>query len=189
MNRQNLFIITMIIIIGAVLFIGFKPSSMQGEGQAKLFVKRVIDGDTIVLSDDTKVRLIGVDTPELHYSEKLLKDSRRSGKDVKTIQRLGSRAKEFTKEMCLNKAVSLQYDVEKRDRYGRTLAYVYLEDGTFLNAEIIKAGYAQIMTIPPNVKYADLFLSLEQEARKESKGLWRDGAIQTSTVTLDKRYL
>jgi len=184
MNRQNLFIISIIIIVGAVLFLGLKPPSTYGtkagiphdDQLPKLYVRRIVDGDTIVLSDGTKVRLIGVDTPEIHNSEKLLKDSRRSGRDIRTIQRMGSRAKEFTKRKCLGKAVRLEYDVERKDRYGRTLAYVRLEDGALLNAEIIRSGYGRLMTIPPNVKYADLFLNLEREARKGSKGLWGDVA-------------
>ena len=68
----------------------------------------------------------------------------------------------------------MEHDAEKKDRYGRTLAYVYLEDGTFLNAEIVKEGYARIATFPPNVKYAELFLGLEQEARRNNRGLWKE---------------
>jgi len=127
----------------------------------------------VALSNGSRVRLIGIDTPECHYSRKLLRDSRRNGKDIATITKLGSRAREFTKSLCLGKAVSLEYDVERRDRYGGTLAYLYLDDGRFVNAEIVKAGYAQPMTVPPNVKHADLFLNLEREARREGRGLWK----------------
>jgi micrococcal nuclease len=63
-------------------------------------------------------------------------------------------------------------DVEARDKYGRFLAYVYLPDGTMFNALLVKEGYAQIMTIPPNVKYQDLFLKLQREAREQGKELW-----------------
>lgn len=136
-------------------------------------VTRVIDGDTIVLSDGRKVRLIGVDTPEVYYSEKLVNDSKRSGQDIKTIQGLGRRASEFTKKLCLGKKVRLEYDVDRKDRYKRTLAYVYLEDGTFLNGKIIQEGFAQVMTVVPNVKHADLFLKLQKEARDSNKGLWK----------------
>jgi micrococcal nuclease len=136
------------------------------------YVARVVDGDTLKLSTAGKVRLIGVDTPELHYSDKLLRDSRKSGKDIKAIQALGANAFEFTKKLCLNKRVRLEYDVVKRDRYGRTLAYVYLEDGTFVNAKIIEDGYGQIMTIPPNVRHAEYFRKLESEAREGKRGLW-----------------
>ena len=118
--------------------------------------------------------MIGVDTPELHYSEKLLRDSKRSGQDIKTIQSLGRKASDFAKKLCAGKRVRLEYDVERKDRYGRTLAYVYLEDGVFVNAELMKEGYAQVMTIPPNVKYSDLFTKLQREAREAKRGLWKD---------------
>ena len=71
--------------------------------------------------------------------------------------------------------VRLEYDISRKDRYGRTLAYVYLKDSTFINAEMVKHGYAMVMTVPPNVKYADLFLKLQKEARENNRGLWRKG--------------
>jgi len=67
-----------------------------------------------------------------------------------------------------------EFDVEKKDRYERLLAYVYLKDGTFLNAEIVKQGYASLMTYPPNVKYADDFVKLYREARENNRGLWKE---------------
>ncbi len=139
-----------------------------------VFVKRVVDGDTIVLSDKTRVRLIGIDTPELHFSRKLLRDSKRSGRDTASIQKMGELAMEFTQSLCLGKKVRLEYDVERQDRYGRTLAYVWLDDGTFANAEIVKSGYASVMTVPPNVKYADLFVMSAAEAREKKRGLWKE---------------
>ena len=67
----------------------------------------------------------------------------------------------------------LEFDVEKRDKYGRLLAYVFISNGQlFLNAEIIKQGYAEVMIIPPNLKYADYFQGLYQEARENKRGLW-----------------
>jgi len=141
---------------------------------ADITVSRVIDGDTLKLESGERVRLIGIDTPEMHESDKLYRDSQRTGQDVRTIQALGRRAYEVTKKLVEGKRVSLEFDVEKYDKYGRLLAYVYLnKDGTFVNAEIIKQGYASLMTIPPNVKYADLFSKLYQEARKNKRGLWK----------------
>lgn len=137
------------------------------------YVTRVVDGDTLRLSSGEKVRLIGVDTPEVYYSDKLLMDSKRRGADIKMTQSLGAKASRFTKDLCLNKRVRLEYDIERYDRYGRVLAYVYLEDGTFVNAKIIEEGYGQIMTIPPNVRHADHFRRLEREARDGNKGLWK----------------
>ena len=138
-----------------------------------ILVTRVVDGDTLKLENGERVRLIGIDTPEMHESQKLYRDSARTKQDTSTIQKLGRRAYEFTKNLVEGKRVSLEFDVEKHDRYGRLLAYVYLKDGTFVNAKIVEEGYASLMTFPPNVKYADLFLKLLQEARNSRKGLWK----------------
>jgi len=137
-------------------------------------VTKVVDGDTINLSDGRKVRLIGVDTPEVGYSKKLLRDSKKSGQSIKTIQALGRKASDFAKKLYAGKRVRLEYDVEGKDRYGRTLAYVYLNNGLFVNAELIKEGYAQVMTVTPNVKFSDYFLKLQKEAREAKRGLWKD---------------
>jgi micrococcal nuclease len=138
------------------------------------FVSRAIDGDTIKLSNGDHVRLIGIDTPESRHNSKLERDSKRSRKDVDSIIKMGKEASNFTRELVQGKKVRLEFDIEKRDRYGRLLAYVYLEDGTFVNARIIAEGYAQVMTIAPNVKFAETFLKLEREARRKGNGLWKD---------------
>lgn len=139
-----------------------------------ILVKRAVDGDTLVLESGERVRLIGIDTPEMHESSKLYRDSQRSKQDVKTIKEMGRRAYEFTKNLVEGKRVRLEFDVEKYDKYDRLLVYVYLKDGTFVNAEIIKQGYASLMTFPPNVKYADLFRQLYREAYENKRGLWAD---------------
>jgi micrococcal nuclease len=82
--------------------------------------------------------------------------------------------KEYLTELIIGKSVKLLSDIDSLDQYGRTLSYVYLEDGTFINAELVKNGYAMIMTVPPNVKYADLFLELQIEARENNRGLWKE---------------
>ncbi|MFH1640524.1 MAG: thermonuclease family protein [Candidatus Omnitrophota bacterium] len=137
-----------------------------------VYVKRVIDGDTIELEDGERVRLIGIDTPEIHESYKMERDIRRTGQNKRIIMELGRRSYLFTKNLVEGKRVSLEFDVEKRDRYKRLLAYVYLKDGTFVNAEIVRAGYASLLTFPPNVKYVDLFTKLYREARERRLGLW-----------------
>jgi micrococcal nuclease len=141
---------------------------------SNILVKRAVDGDTLVLENGERVRLIGIDTPEMHESNKLYKDSRRTGEDVTTIQKLGRKSYEFTKGLVEGKRVSLEFDVERHDKYGRLLAYIYLKDGTFVNAEIVKQGYASLMTIPPNTKYTDLFQKLYREARESRRGLWSE---------------
>jgi micrococcal nuclease len=141
---------------------------------AAILVERAVDGDTLKLVNGERVRLIGIDTPEVHESEKLYRDSRKSGQDVKTIQAMGRRSAAFTKGLVEGKTVRLEFDVEKRDKYKRLLAYVYLPDGTFVNAEIVKQGYASLMTYPPNVKHAEEFLKLYRQARDSKLGLWKD---------------
>jgi micrococcal nuclease len=122
-------------------------------------VKRVVDGDTLLLANDEWVRLIGVDTPETKHPQK-------------PIERFGKEASLFTKEMVEGKEVRLEYDWQRRDKYNRLLAYVYLSDGTFLNAEIIKQGYGFAYTKYP-FKYLEDFREYEREARENKKGLWK----------------
>ena len=179
--KKELKLIQMVVLAAAVvLYAGVKLISLPAkrptvDTRTKMaFVARAVDGDTLKLSDGRRVRLIGVDTPELHYSEKLLRDSQRTHKDLKAIQALGKKAADFTRQLCEGKPVRLEFDVRKSDRYGRSLAYVYLEDGTFINAKIVEEGYGQVMTIPPDVKFADYFLKLERQARENRRGLWAD---------------
>ncbi len=159
-----------------IIMAGAKIINVAGRSVAlksdEAIISRVVDGDTVKLSDGRRVRLIGVDTPELHYGEKLVRDSQRTHRDIKEIQEMGRRSAEFTRRLCEGKPVRIESDLRKLDKYGRRLAYIYLQDGTFVNAKLLEEGYAQVMTIPPNVKYAEYFLKLEREARERRKGLW-----------------
>lgn len=118
----------------------------------------MVDGDTLVLDGNEKVRLIGVDTPETVHPQK-------------PVEYFGKEASAFTRRMVEGKKVSLEYDWERQDKYGRTLAYVYLQDGKFLNAEIIKQGYGFAYTRFP-FKYLEEFRSYEKQARERERGLW-----------------
>lgn len=186
MIRDYKYLIQIIgLVIASVLYFGLRAlpqSKASSSKDAFLYVARVVDGDTLKLSNGQKIRLIGVDTPEVHYSDKLLRDAKSSHRDIHAIQGLGRRAAYFTKGLCLGKRVRLEYDVDAIDKYGRVLAYVYLSDGTFINAKILEEGYGKVMTIPPNVKYADYFLRLQKSARSNNKGLWKD----ENAVALDK---
>ncbi len=139
------------------------PVTSQGDS-ATVQVVRVIDGDTIrvccVFGDRVTVRYVGVDTPETHHP-------------MKGVDPYGMEAAEANRKLVDGKTVRLEFDVQQLDRYGRTLAYVYSEDGTFVNAWLVENGYAVVMTIPPNVKHQDLFLKLQREAREAGRGLWR----------------
>ena len=90
----------------------------------------------------------------------------------KSVQFYGKEAANFTKKMLLEHEVGLEYDVQQKDKYGRILAYVYLEDGRMFNALLVQEGYAQVWTYPPSVKYQKLFAELQKEARESIKGLW-----------------
>lgn len=138
-----------------------------------ILVTRVVDGDTLLLESGERVRLIGIDTPEMHESSKLYRDSKKANQDIETIKELGRQSYRFAKNLVEGKRIKLEFDVERKDKYSRLLAYAYLKDGTFVNAEIVKQGYASLLTIPPNVRYADLFVKLYQEARENQRGLWK----------------
>ncbi len=87
---------------------------------------------------------------------------------------MGKESTKFVKTLVKpGDQVKLEFDVEKRDRYERLLAYVYLSDGRMLNEIIVKEGYANLLTIPPNVKYQERFLKLYKEAREGNRGLWK----------------
>ncbi|MBI3088481.1 MAG: thermonuclease family protein [Candidatus Omnitrophica bacterium] len=126
-------------------------------------VRRVIDGDTVELADGRLVRYVGIDTPEVR---------RRSGTGwVEDPEPFGREATEANRQLVEGRAVRLEYDVRTHDDYGRLLAYVYV-GGEMVNARLLEDGYAQLLTIPPNVKYAERFRRLAQEARRAQRGLW-----------------
>ncbi|MGQ9474147.1 MAG: thermonuclease family protein [Candidatus Caldatribacteriaceae bacterium] len=138
-----------------VLFLFY--SLLQKESEEYLVI-RVLDGDTIELAGKEKVRYIGVDAPELGHSQK-------------EAEYYAQEAYRINRELVEGKKVTLEFDVQKRDRYGRMLAYVYV-DGLMVNEWLVANGYARVATFPPNVKYADRFRQLEREARRKGFGLW-----------------
>lgn len=127
-------------------------------------VVRIVDGDTIIVELDggeEKLRMIGVDTPESVHN------------DLEKNVPYGKVSSDYTKDMLEGREVWLEMDVEERDRYGRLLAYVYL-DGEMFNRMLLEEGHATIITVPPNVKYAEEFEGLQEEARREGRGLWKE---------------
>ena len=127
----------------------------------KAVVSSVIDGDTIKLADGRSVRLIGLDTPELNLPDG-------------PIEYYGLQAKEFTKQKLLGETIYLEYGEERFDEYDRTLAYVYLDDGTMFNADLLEQGYAHLLTIAPNTRYLDSFKEFLITARRSKQGLWQE---------------
>ncbi len=128
-----------------------------------VYVTKVIDGDTFWTDDGMepfKVRFIGIDAPETRNTR------------WKKKGYYANESKKYVRSKTEHQWVRLEYDVQPKDKYRRTLAYVYLEDGTFLNASLVEQGYAVVSTYPPNVKYVEVFIKLQKRAREKNKGLW-----------------
>jgi len=133
----------------------------------KIYVSKVIDGDTIKSSNNKTIRLIGINTPEIHHPDK-------------GVEYFGKEAASYTRKILEGETVYLEYDIQKKDKYSRELAYIFLKDGTFFNAKLVLEGYADLMTIPPNLKYTDLFKKLAKNSRKLKKGLWKKKIDESS---------
>ncbi len=137
-------------------------TAIQSLEKESAWVIEVIDGDTIRVKDEKgliqNIRLLGVDTPETNHP-------------TKSIECYGKEASDFTKRILFGKKVQLEYDIEKFDKYKRTLAYVYLEQESF-NEMLVEQGYAKILNIEPNDKYANRLMKLQIKARNQKVGLW-----------------
>jgi micrococcal nuclease len=141
------------------------PAAERAGDGTVVRVARVVDGDTIRValpSGEEAVRYIGIDTPE----------SVKPGSPVECFAR---RASAFNERLVAGERVRLVRDVEERDRYGRLLAYVYrARDGLFVNAELVRRGYATVATFPPNVAHERDFRRLARRARMSGRGLWSE---------------
>jgi len=141
-------------------------SSTKTASTEAFFVTKVIDGDTIILENGQKVRYIGIDTPELHHPKK-------------EVECFSQQAYEKNKELVLGKKVFLQKDISEKDKYNRLLRYVFLDkkmstdEASFVNLYLVKNGFAYAATFPPDVKYANVFLTAQKEARQKNLGLWQ----------------
>lgn len=142
------------------------PSIIDAPSSGLVKVTRVIDGDTIEIEGGERVRYIGIDTPETV-------DPR------KPVQCFGVEASRKNKELVEGKEVRLEKDITDTDKYGRLLRYVWIGD-TLINLELVKQGFAQSYSYPPDVKYQDDFVKAEREARDAKRGLW-DACQQTDT--------
>jgi micrococcal nuclease len=147
-------LLSLVVVLSAC---GGSPLPSSPEGTAAR-VDHVVDGDTVWLTDVGKVRLVGIDTPEVH------------GRD----ECFGREASAYAKRVLApGRLVRYRLGVEERDRYGRALAYLYLEDGRLFNELLAERGYAQPLTIPPNDELAERFVAGARRAREARRGLWR----------------
>ena len=155
--------VAVLIIVVALLVSGGADDEVADKGGAEVTaeVTRVVDGDTVEVRIGGKLedlRYIGVDTPE-------------TVKPGDPVECFGPEASDFNKELVDGESVRLEYDAERRDVYGRLLAYVRIDD-VFVNAELVRRGFATTLTIPPNDRFAGMFARLEREASAAGRGLW-----------------
>ena len=149
---------------------GIKHFSDRSHPQAKIIdikpgygfytVQKIYDGDTIMLNDGRKVRLLGINTPEVEHRGKLA--------DVG-----GDEAKQWLTGRLLNNKVRLVTDIEKTDKYGRTLAHLFSEKKDHINLQLVETGLAEVTIYPPNLLFADELLKAQDIAEQKKLGLWR----------------
>ncbi len=168
MSRKRVLVVLIAVVVVAGFVSGRISSGDDGggvdgpalpDGARSALVQRVVDGDTVVLTGPGKVRLIGVDTPEVF-----------GGREC-----FGPEASAYAKQTLDGVPVRYTVGREERDRYGRLLAYVWLRDGRSFNALLLARGYARQLTIKPNDLYAPMFARLARQARRSGAGLWGAG--------------
>ncbi|HDB7757218.1 TPA: thermonuclease family protein [Staphylococcus aureus] len=173
-SNKSLAMIVVAIIIVSVLAFQFmnhtgpfkkgtnQESTQDLKGKDKVHVQRVVDGDTFIANQngkEIKVRLIGVDTPE-------------TVKPNKPVQPYGKEASNYSKKTLTNQDVYLEYDKEKQDRYGRTLAYVWLSKDRMYNKELVEKGLAREKYFSPNGKYRNVFIEAQNKAKQQKLNIW-----------------
>ena len=178
MLQKHLNVIPVLLVSCIFLLYGVKgtSSSNVGKGVGNVVqVKKIYDGDTIGAVLDgrfEKIRLIGIDAPEM--------DQRPWGR----------KAKECLESLlaAVNSRISLEYDIERRDKYGRILGYIWLQDGRMLNEEMLKKGFAVLFTCPPNVKYVMRFRAAQERARDNKIGIWGENGLQERPYDYRKEH-
>ena len=161
--RNSALRLSAVAVVAAACLVGCGPSRPDDTT-----VRRVIDGDTVQLRDGRLVRYLGIDTPEVRRRE--------GSRWVVDPEPMSREATAFNRALVQGRVVRLEYDAKRHDRFDRTLAYVYVSDGeggeVMVNAALVREGLAELLIIPPNVKYAEEFRALAEEARRARRGLW-----------------
>ena len=166
LKKVNL-IPTVVFIIVAIFYLAYDKSSVSKQNADGPFVPvvSVSDGDTVTVlieGKKEKIRFIGMDAPELGQKP------------------WGQKSKQYLEELLRSSGwkVKPEYDVDKRDKYGRLLAYLRTADGQFINLLMVKNGYAMIYTFPPNVKYVNELRDAQRDAREKKLGIWSEGGLK-----------
>jgi micrococcal nuclease len=137
-------------------------------------VAHVVDGDTVVLANVQKVRLLGIDAPEME-------------REGKPADFMAHKSKKFLAELVEGKRVRLEYDRLRYDRYGRTLAYLFLPDGTNVSREMVLQGLAHVYTVPPNMRFHEELLNAQREAINAHRGIWLQALKQDEPFYIGNR--
>ncbi|MCK9615700.1 MAG: thermonuclease family protein [Candidatus Omnitrophica bacterium] len=155
------------------LFLTILCSCVPSYDYSHIRVTRVIDGDTVRLENGETLRYIGIDTPEIKIKQ--------NNRFIYNPQPFSLEAKRLNEKLVKNKIVRIEFDIEKTDKYKRLLGYCFIEN-TLVNAKLVEEGVAVTYTIPPNIKYVDIFIKSQKNARQNLKGMW--GVYET--ITADK---
>ena len=167
----------LILVLGLTLAFWGHAAQAQGQVQGPVqeaVVAHVSDGDTVVLANGQKVRLLGIDAPEME-------------REGKPSDFLAHKAKKFLTELVQGKRVRLEYDRLRYDRYGRTLAYLFLPDGTNVSREMVLQGLAHVYTVPPNMRFQEELLSAQREAINAHRGIWLQALKQNEPFYIGNR--
>lgn len=162
MKKRSLFLLPLALASALTVLFSSQPVDYQD-----VIARRVIDGDTIELGNGQDVRYIGIDCPELE------KNTPSGWREVH--EPFADEAKKLNEELVLGKPVRLEFDVQKKDKYNRLLAYCFVKKGqkeVFVQSELLEKGLAYLYTFPPNIKYVDVLVASLQEAKKKKVGIW-----------------
>ena len=176
---NKLFLLVTVFVLGMgiprlVAQINDEPMFGSQKNYDKVLVIKVRSADTFVIDGSETIKLIGLDAPS--FKPKYQRTERDSygieiHKPVDPTTTPEEKSYDFARELLLDKYVRLEFDAQRKDENLVTLAYVYLSDGTFLNEEILKQGFASLHLSPPNTKYDEILRAAYQEARKEKRGI------------------
>lgn len=175
-RNVNLLVSVIFIVVAVFYFLNENKSSIGDKTTSSLIpVLSVVDGDTVTVKigkREEKIRLIGIDAPELAQKP------------------WGYKSKEFLQSIISSSGwkVSIEYDIDKRDKYGRLLGYLRTSDGQLINKKILENGYAMLFTLPPNVKYVTEFTEAQYYARKNKLGIWSDKGLKERPVDFRKEH-
>ena len=176
---KRYYVISFILILSVIsLAYGIKerysPADNKGAGKT-LRVEKIYDGDTIGAVVDgsfEKIRLLGIDAPEMDQRP------------------WGGKARECLRSLisAADSRISLEYDIERRDKYGRILAYIWTQHGQMINEEMMKKGCAVLFTFPTNVRYAERFRAAQKKAQEHKSGIWGERGLQESPYDYRKKH-